>query len=78
VSNNISSSNGGGGIDVKVGALSDGTRNLVTGNITDLNGLVGITAMCPGTVTNNKSSGNGSGIWDNYDIGLGCRTSNNQ
>jgi hypothetical protein len=78
VSSNTSSGNGGGGIDVKVGAVSDGTRNLVTGNTTNGNGLVGVTAMCPGTVTNNKSSGNGSGIWDNYDIGLGCRTNNNQ
>jgi hypothetical protein len=80
VSHNTSSRNGGGGINVVVfdALLDDGTRNLVTGNTTDNNGLVGVTAMCPGTVTNNKSSGNGSGIWDNYDIGLGCRTSNNQ
>jgi len=80
VSHNTSNNNGGGGINVVVidPLLDDGTRNLVTGNTTNDNGLVGITAMCPGTVTNNKSSGNGSGIWDNYDIGLGCRNTNNK
>lgn len=79
VSHNISSGNGGGGINVVVldDLIDDGTRNLITGNTTNDNGLVGVTAMCPGTVTNNKSSGNGL----NYDIGPigpGCRTSNNK
>jgi hypothetical protein len=78
VSYNTSSGNTGGGIDVVVldPLLDDGTRSLVTGNITNNNGLVGLTAMCPSTVTNNKSSGNGGGL--NYDIGPGCRTSNNK
>jgi hypothetical protein len=77
VSYNTSSDNGGGGINVVVfdGSLDDGTRNLVTGNTTNDNGEVGVTAMCPGTVTNNKSSGNAA----NYDIsGPGCRTTNNK
>jgi hypothetical protein len=76
VSYNTSSRNGGGGIDVVVfdPLLDDGTRNLVTGNTTNGNGLVGVTAMCPGTVTNNISSGNGL----NYDIGLGCQINNNK
>ncbi len=65
----------GGGIDVGVDGVFDGTQSLVTGNTTNDNGGIGVEASCPSTVTNNKSSRNGS----NYDInGPGCRTNNNK
>jgi hypothetical protein len=86
VSYNFSNDNGGAGIDVVAidPLLDDGTRNLVTGNTTNGNGLVGVTAMCPGTVTNNKSSGNASNYtFDGVDTppgvnALGCQTKNNK
>ena len=77
MSYNISSDNGGGGIDVVADRISDGTRSLVTGNTTNDNGGIGVEASCPSTVTNNKSSGNGLRT-TTLQLGPGCRTNNNK
>jgi hypothetical protein len=84
VSYNVSSNNEGGGIGVGVDGVFDGTQSLVTGNTTNDNGGVGVDTSCPSTVTNNKSSGNGS----NYTFdgvpplpgggAPGCQTKNNK
>jgi len=89
VSYNISSGNVGGGIAVTNDEFGDGTRSLVTGNITNSNGNAGVEAWCPSTVTNNQSSGNGGNIANrslvtdsmNYDYNgppEACRTKNNK
>jgi hypothetical protein len=56
------------------GISVDGTNSLVSSNTTTDNINEGIEVQCPGTVTNNHSSGNG----ENYVLeGPGCFQSNN-
>ena len=56
------------------GIAVEGIKSLVTHNATNDNIIEGLEVQCPGTVTNNSSSGNGQ----NYVFeGPGCLTKNN-
>jgi hypothetical protein len=59
VSFNTASNNGDDGIDVRADGDFDGRHSLVTHNITNDNGDIGIEVDCPSSVTFNTSSGNG-------------------
>jgi hypothetical protein len=69
VTSNIAGCNAREGIEIQ------GIKSTVSGNTTNDNGDIGVRVECPGTVTNNKSAGNGV---VNYELeGTGCFQKNN-
>jgi hypothetical protein len=60
--------------DNERGIAVGGTNSLVTHNTANDNIIAGLEVQCPGTVTNNSSSGNGQSYTF---VGTGCFTKNN-
>jgi hypothetical protein len=76
VAHNVASNNGAGGIGVGAGGIDVGPKSLVTHNMANSNERLGISVVCPSTVTNNTATGNGLA---NYAFaGTGCHTNNNR